>query len=233
MKFGSLFSGIGGLDLGLERAGMECAWQVEIDDYCTRVLEKHWPDVPKYRNIKEIETLPHVDLICGGFPCQPTSIAGKKLWREDERWLWPEFFRIVRDIRPQFVLVENPPGIISRGIEDVTGDLASFGYCVEWDRLRASDFGAPHRRERTFFIAYPISAGLEGGVFSEASWTPLGEFASGSWWESGYKLPRVGDGIPDRVDRMRAIGNAVVPQVAQWIGERIMAYDMVYIDKEK
>src|SRR3990167_8576773 len=101
MKFGSLFSGIGGLDLGLERSGMECAWQVEIDEYCTKVLTKHWPKVPKFRDIRDCgqHNLDTVDLICGGVPCQPFSLAGTRQAQADPRWLWPEFARVVDELR--------------------------------------------------------------------------------------------------------------------------------------
>ncbi len=106
MKVGSLFSGIGGLDLGLERAGMEVVWQVEIDDFCNKVLAKHWPDVARYRDVRTVgDDLEHVDLICGGFPCQPVSVAGKRNGKEDERWLWPDYLRIVRIVKPRWVLV--------------------------------------------------------------------------------------------------------------------------------
>jgi len=113
--FGSLFTGIGGIDLGLERAGWECKWQVEIDEFCQKILAKHWPNVPKFGDVRQIKEgqLEHVDLIAGGFPCQPVSTAGKRKGREDERWLWPEMARIVRMVRPRFVLVENVPGILS------------------------------------------------------------------------------------------------------------------------
>src|SRR6266487_3849645 len=101
MRFGSLFSGIGGLDLGLERAGMECRWQVEIDPYCQAVLRKHWPGVPKYEDVRTIsDELERVDLVCGGFPCQPVSLAGRRRGAADERWLWPEFARLLRVLRP-------------------------------------------------------------------------------------------------------------------------------------
>ncbi len=229
IRFGSLFSGIGGLDLGLERAGMECAWQVEVDEFCLNVTNKNWPRIVNYGDIREIHDLPSVDLIAGGFPCQSTSVAGKKLWRNDERWLWPEFFRIVRLLRPRYVLVENPTGILHRGIGDITGDLASLGFCIEWERLRASDFGAPHRRERIFFVAHSAGKRLERGVFTKTTWQTFGEFARGTWWESEPKIPRVVDGVPNRVDRLRAIGNAVVPQVAEWIGQRIIEFDQLNI----
>lgn len=129
MNVGSLFSGIGGFDLGLERAGMTVKWQVENDPYCNRVLAKHWPDVTRYGDIKTIDwsEVEHVDLICGGFPCQPVSLAGKRQAQADERWLWPEFARAVCALRPRYVLVENVPGLLSKGLGDILGDLAALG----------------------------------------------------------------------------------------------------------
>jgi hypothetical protein len=111
VRVGSLFSGIGGLDLGLERAGMEVRWQVEIEPYCNKVLAKHWPNVKRYGDIKSIDwtEVEPVDLICGGFPCQPVSLAGKRLAQEDERWLWPEVDRCLRALRPRYALLENVP----------------------------------------------------------------------------------------------------------------------------
>ena len=113
--FGSLFAGIGGLDLGLERAGMVCSWQVEIDEYCRRVLAKHWPDVERFEDVRECgaHNLEPIDLICGGFPCQPHSVAGKRKGAADDRDLWPEYFRIVAELRPRYVLAENVPGIVT------------------------------------------------------------------------------------------------------------------------
>jgi len=142
LSVGSLFSGIGGIDLGLERAGMKIAWQVEIDEFCLKVLRKHWPEVPKYGDIRKIDPkeLEPVDLIAGGFPCQPVSIAGKKLAQKDERWLWPEFARIIRMVRPKYVLVENVPGLLIRGMGNVLGNLAALGYDAEWFVLPASTF---------------------------------------------------------------------------------------------
>src|SRR6266576_2094213 len=100
--FGSLFAGIGGLDLGLERAGWTCRWQVEINPFCRRILAQHWPTVERYGDIRtlDLERVERVDLICGGFPCQPVSVAGKRLAQADARWLWPEFSRVVRALRP-------------------------------------------------------------------------------------------------------------------------------------
>ncbi len=150
--FGSLFAGIGGIDLGLERAGWECRWQVEYDPFCQHVLAHHWPDVPRYGDIRAVDwsMVEPVDLIAGGFPCQPFSNAGKRRGKDDERWLWPEFFRCVRALRPRFVLVENVPGFLQPhgGLGELLGDLASFGYDAEWDCIPAAAVGAPHRRDR-------------------------------------------------------------------------------------
>lgn len=238
MKVGSLFSGIGGLDLGLERAGMEIRWQVEIDQFCRAVLAKHWPHVPKYVDIREVngDELEPVDLIAGGFPCQPVSVAGKRLGQEDERWLWKDFARIVRVVRPKFVLVENVPGLLNRGMGDVLGDLAEIGYDAEWAVLPAAAFGAPHIRKRVFIVAYSTSIGwlsntskpaiFGKGVLQEkdkTAWRGTIRGASGRIRllpESG--VCGMADGSPDRVERLTAIGNAVVPQVAEWIGRRIM-----------
>lgn len=160
LTFGSLFSGIGGLDLGLERAGMVCRWQIEVDDYCQRVLAKHWPDVPKYGDIREVtgEELERVDLLCGGFPCQDISNAGKRAGIDGARsGLWSEYIRLVRVLRPRFVLVENVAALLVRGLDRVLIDLAESGYSAEWDCIPAASVGAPHRRDRLFVVAHTES----------------------------------------------------------------------------
>ena len=156
MRFGSLFAGIGGFDLGLERAGMTPAWQVEIDDYCNRVLEKHWPDVRRYRDVKEVgkHNLEPVDLICGGFPCQPYSVAGKRKGAEDDRNLWPDYLRIVRELRPTWVVGENVPGIIPMYFDTVLSDLEGEEYTCWTFNIPACAVDAPHRRERIFVVGY-------------------------------------------------------------------------------
>ena len=156
MRVGSLFSGIGGFDLGLELAGHEIVWQVENEPYCRKVLAKHWPDVPCYEDIHDCgaHNLKGVDVICGGFPCQPVSVAGKQLAQDDERWLWPEFARIIRELRPRYALVENVPGLLVRGMGDVLGDLAELGYDAEWGCVSAASVGAPHLRSRVFIVAH-------------------------------------------------------------------------------
>jgi DNA (cytosine-5)-methyltransferase 1 len=160
VKFISLYSGIGGLDLGLERAGMECVAQVEKDNYCQKVLKKHWPDVPKFKDVHDVgkHNLPAADLICGGFPCQPHSLAGSRKGSADERDLWGETARIIGEIKPLWFLGENVPGILSseagRFFGRILAELAAGGYSVEWQSVPAAAFGAPHIRERVFIIAY-------------------------------------------------------------------------------
>lgn len=170
--FGSLFAGIGGIDLGLEWGGWSCSWQIEWDSWCQAVLAKHWPDVPRFGDITTVDwgTVEPVDLVVGGFPCQPVSIAGKRRAQADERWLWPEFARCIRDLRPRYVLVENTPGLLSanRGLAfgEVIGDLAALGYDAEWGSLQAAQVGAPHRRERIFVVAHAERARLQGSTGS-------------------------------------------------------------------
>lgn len=227
---GSLFSGIGGMDLGLERAGFEVRWQVEIDDYCTRVLAKHWPDVPRYGDIREIDgaTLERVDLIAGGFPCQPTSNSGLKLAQQDERWLWPEMARLICECRPVAVLVENTRGLLSRGIADVLWNLADLGFDAEWALLSASSFGAPHQRERVYILAY--SNGIDGqkrlGYLTK--WTepllPKGHRQRAELWLQTPDLTdRVGNGISAGIygPPVKALGNSVVPEVIEYIGRQL------------
>jgi DNA (cytosine-5)-methyltransferase 1 len=156
-RFGSLFTGIGGMDKGLEDAGWECAFQIEINPYCTAILEKHWPNVPRFGDITEVDwnEVPAVDLLAGGFPCQPVSYAGKGKAQADHRWLWPHFARAIRALRPRLVLVENVPGLRGRGLDVVLGDLATIGYDAEWHCIPAAALGAPHRRDRVWIVAYP------------------------------------------------------------------------------
>lgn len=158
MTYGSLFTGIGGLDLGLDRAGFECKWQVEIDPYALKVLQKHWPNVTRYGDITKLsgDELEPVDLMCGGFPCQDLSQAGKQAGIEGTRsGLWFEYARLIRKLRPKYVLIENVPGLlIHDAMRRVIGELARLGYVGIWRSLRASEFGASHLRKRVFIIAY-------------------------------------------------------------------------------
>jgi DNA (cytosine-5)-methyltransferase 1 len=241
MTVGSLFSGIGGFDLGLERAGHEIVWQCENDPYCRKVLAKHWPDVPCYEDVHDVgaHNLAEVDVICGGFPCQPVSVAGKQLAQDDERWLWPQYARILRELRPKHCLVENVPGLLVRGMGDVLGDLAVLGYDAEWGCVSAASVGAPHLRKRIFIVAHREREGLEGHAgdgdhchesrrlkagsnrSTSEGCLPSRDRPYGDHWAVEPNVGRVAPGVPARVDRLRALGNAIVPQVAEWIGRQL------------
>lgn len=161
LTVGSLFTGIGGIDLGLEGAGMEIVWQVEIDEDCRKLLEYYWPGVVRYGDISKIDwdEVERVDVVCGGFPCPPVSTAGNRRGRDDDRWLWPEFVRCIRAIKPKWVLVENVRGLLSVGsgreFGEILRDLAKIRYDAEWFVLGARDVGASQKRERVFILAYP------------------------------------------------------------------------------
>jgi len=157
LTVGSLFSGIGGLDLGLERAGMNVIWQSEIDPYGCRVLKKHWPEVVNHGNIKEINwgDVVRPDIICGGYPCQPFSTAGKRNGTDDPRHLWPWVREAISELRPKYAILENVRGHVSLGLNTVLGEMASIGYDAEWQIVSAASVGAPHRRDRVIIVAYP------------------------------------------------------------------------------
>lgn len=244
MTFGSLFAGIGGFDLGLERAGMVCKWQVEIDPFCRAVLAKHWPDVRRYEDVREVQGCRHctygcarcrlepIDVLCGGFPCQDISVAGKGAGIDAARsGLWREFDRLIGELRPRYVLVENVSALLTRGVERVLGDLAARRYDAEWDCIPASAIGAKHERDRVWIVAYPHGAGpQERQVFTslpgeERRYGDRQNAALGAWWAVEPNVVRVVHGIPGRVDRIRSLGNAVVPQIAEWIGRRILEAD--------
>ena len=161
MTIGSLFSGIGGLELGLEWAGLgPTLWQVEREPYAQTILARHWPDATRYDDVCTVggKDLAHVDIMCGGFPCQDLSFAGKGAGLAGARsGLWSEYVRIVREVRPRFVIVENVAALLGRGLGRVLGDLAESGYDAWWDCVPASACGAPHRRDRLFIVAYSTS----------------------------------------------------------------------------
>lgn len=254
----SLFSGIGGLDLAAEWAGFTTVGQCEMADYPTAVLEKHWPDVPRWRDIRTLTKevfheraggLRTVDVISGGFPCQPFSVAGKQRGKEDERFLWPEMLRVIRELRPHCVVGENVPRIIKIAARQVVEDLEREGYHVVVLQFEAAAVGAWHRRARCFFVGIDDLSDAEGlgqqgdrtdgeperGARSGAE-KPEGlravcdampgrrdrdarrrespEPADGRQWAAEPGVGRVADGLPFRVERIRALGNAVVPQQA-------------------
>lgn len=247
ITFGSLFAGIGGMDLGLERSGMKCVWQVENDPYAIRVLEKHWPNVARYRDVqyflgskrwRRVREAWSVDVICGGFPCQDISNAGDKFGIRGRRsGLWGEYFRIVRLLRPRFVVVENVSALLVRGMDRVLGDLASCGYDAEWDCFPAACIGAPHVRDRVFLLARDRWSQDTPNSHGQGERQPSWMLADIRRWIGDYRetigrqqwgvepgMVRVAHGVPRRVDRIRGLGNAVVPQIAELIGRRIVEW---------
>lgn len=246
MRFLDLFSGIGGFALGLERAGHQTAAFCEIDPFCRRVLAKHWPEVPCYDDIRELtaERLTAdgitVDAVCGGFPCQGVSIAGRGRGLADPRSaLWTEYARIIGEARPRYVVIENSPKLRSRGLHAVLSDLDTLGYDAEWHCIPAAHVGAPHRRDRIWIIAHrqkdPFRSNSHG-IGSHSASVHLYRSAELhdkqicdarplAWRGAAPGLQRVVDGVPSRMDinRLKAIGNAVVPQIAELIGRAILA----------
>jgi DNA (cytosine-5)-methyltransferase 1 len=233
---------------------MRCVWQVEIDPYCRKVLTKHWPDVPKWDDVRTFtgEDFERPDVICGGFPCQDISSAGKKVGIGGEQsGLWRQFSRIVRLVRPRLIVVENVAALLNGDLGQVLGDLSKCGYDAEWETLPAGLFGAPHLRARTFVVGYSdINSKSDCPVNDETSWMPaLVANAEHAWreqrgnlaraWGEQESLPwnadgecvdpslaiRVDDGLPNRMDRLSGLGNAVVPQVAEFIGRRLMEHE--------
>jgi DNA (cytosine-5)-methyltransferase 1 len=253
-----LFSGIGGFSLGLERTGgFETVAFCEIDPFCRKVLAKHWPKVKQYEDVRELtaERLGSdgisVDVICGGFPCQDISTAGHGAGIGGERsGLWKEYARLIGELRPRYVLVENVAALLARGIDVVLGDLATLGFDAEWHCIPASAVGAPHRRDRVWIVANANGIGCEradllqrGRLGSLWCGQAMAHAASGArhdvwrsrpqsdagWdgprnrtWETEPNVGRVADGVPDRFHRLKALGNAVVPQIPELIGRAIL-----------
>ncbi|GEB79761.1 hypothetical protein DDE01_11760 [Desulfovibrio desulfuricans] len=221
MTFLDVCAGIGGFSLGLERAGMTCAGQVEIDDYCNRVLAKHWPGVPRWRDIKALDCtqLPAVDLICGGYPCQPFSLAGKRRGAEDDRHLWPHLFAVVSALRPAWCLFENVAGHISMGLDAVLSDLERGGYAAQPLVIPACAVDAPHRRDRVWVVA---NAHAQRELEQERPYADVwGRAIHHNWREAWPIRPRGVHGVSERMAGY--LGNAVVPQVVEVIGRAIVA----------
>jgi DNA (cytosine-5)-methyltransferase 1 len=232
LTVGSLFSGIGGLDLGLERAGMNVIWQSEIDPYACRVLSKHWPEVPNHGDIKAIKwgDVVRPDVICGGYPCQPFSLTGHRKGEQDERHLWPWVKDAISELRPKYAILENVRGHLSMGGLSVIGDLASIGYDAEWRVISASSVGAPHRRDRIVIVGYPHSKPKTQRKLDGTSPIPMECMGDASWlrafrWPTNQPgMVGVANGVSNGMDRRRGLGNAVVPQVAEVIGRLVISH---------
>lgn len=215
-----MFSGIGGFALACEWAGIETAAFCEIDPYCQAVLRKHWPSVPIYPDVRRLrpQDVGPVDLICGGFPCQPYSAAGKRRGKEDDRDLWPAMLGCVRDFRPTWVCAENVAGFAGMGLDSCLADLEVSGYAADAYLVPALAVGADHHRLRLFIVAHSESNGLEREWTNSDAPPPQRmdhERLHARSWRAitdQPRLARVANGIPRRMDRLRAIGNAVVPQ---------------------
>lgn len=292
--FGSLCSGIGGMDLGLDRSGMRIKWQVELDPFRQHILAKHWPDVPRFGDIRGVgrHNLSPVDLICAGFPCQPFSNAGKQRGDKDDRYLWPEVLRVIAELRPAWVLLENVPGIIKLALDTVLSDLEAAGYEAAPLVIPACAVGAPHRRDRVWIVAYadsyrrrpdngrgvvydadrdsagriwqaqqqpgiaantgstrrqeqnqpkPVATKYHSTEFAsrlaaddneawqlqqEGRITEIGGWAGDdSWWSHQPGVCGVVYGVPCAMDRIAGLGDTVVPEVVEMIGEAILVAD--------
>lgn len=239
MRIGSLFSGIGGLELGLERAGVgQTVWQCECDDYALAVLAKHWPHAQRFRDVRAMdESTPPVDVICGGFPCQDISNAGRREGITGERsGLFFELMRVVRMVRPRFVVLENVAALLGRGLDTVLGELSESGFDAEWSIVSACSVGASHVRERLFVVAYTNSvygrARIGDSVSSQSDRTissingrQSSRLGSEAWLEDPSALYGGANGVPRGMDRNRCLGNAVVPACAEIVGRRLLEID--------
>lgn len=233
-----LFSGIGGFSLGLERAGMRTVAFCEIHPYCRAVLKKHWPNVPILEDVctvgpQQIAAMEHIDVICGGFPCQDISVAGAAAGLAGKRsGLWREFARLIGEVRPQWVVIENVGALRSRGLDQVLSKLDALGYDAEWHCIPLKALGAPHERDRIYIVAYATGMRWHERQWSEAQgWGLLRpwELDRASPWASAENndqirsgFLRVADGIPGHVDALDALGNSVSPYVTEIIGRAIM-----------
>jgi len=286
-----LFSGLGGFSLGLEATGgFETVAFCDIEKFSRKVLKKHWPNVKQYKDIKELtyeqikeDTLAPIDIVTGGYPCQPFSIAGSQRGEKDTRHLWPDMFRIVKECKPTWVIGENVSGHIKLGLDTVLQDLESEGYSVRAFSISASSIGANHQRERVWIIAHSnMENTRQHGRRIESTWntesigprtseeterSPNSDKVNGSseraslvgessytnsqglqgrrseqqlreneterptswdsWWESEPSVGRVANGIPHRVDRLKGLGNSLVPAIPFIIGQSILREEYI------
>lgn len=222
MRVLDLFSGVGGFSLGLERAGMTTVAFCEIEPYCRAVLAKHWPGVPIHGDIRTFGGIP-CDVVTGGFPCQPFSVAGKQGGKGDDRYLWPEMLRVVEASRPAWVIGENVPGIIRMELDHVLLDLERIGYRAGVFVIPACAVGAPHRRNRVWIVAHAERGhgprdGQVGRVGRQQQPVPWDR----DWQGALREFRGMDDGLSYGVDRVRTLRNAVVPHVVEIIGRAIL-----------
>lgn len=262
LTHGSLFSGIGGFDLAAHWSGIPTKWQVEKDPYCRQILQQHFPETQLFEDVTQVgkKELNPVSIISGGFPCQPFSHAGKRKGQSDDRYLWPEMLRIIETMRPDYVISENVPGIITLALDDVLASLESAGYHSETFILPACGIGAWHKRDRVWIISYrkdrfkqqawwkTLESQVE--IFSNANGTghqkqgafgqPLHSTKAPTWettqlsdgclpniWESEPNVDRVAHGVSKRMDRIKALGNAIVPQLAFILFQSILQLEHI------
>lgn len=241
MKHLDLFSGIGGFALAAQWAGIETVAFCEIDKFCHKVLNKNFPGIPIHDDIKTLNGADYagIDIITGGYPCQPFSIAGNQKAEKDDRHLWSEMFRVITQAKPTWVVCENVYGHVTLGLDKVINDMESRGYTVQSFVIPAMAKGCNHRRDRVFIVAYATSNGCNEGATGPSNEKAIAkrreekqkenrynegrgslrlemEWGGSSPWGWGAEPPalRVDDGIPNRMDRCKSLGNAIVPQVS-------------------
>ena len=228
-----LFSGIGGMALGFQRAGFQPVAFCERDAFARAVLARAWPAIPCYADIRGLSArrlrqdgIPRADVLCGGFPCQDISAAGPGAGIGGARsGLWREMLRLVCECRPDWVVAENVPALRVRGADAVLAGLEGAGYACWPLVVGAAHAGAPHRRGRVFILAHAAGPGLADRVTRPAQPAPSLPAERPGRWAVEPGLGRVADGVPARVDRLRALGNAVVPDVAEMIARALLAAD--------
>ena len=238
MTHGSVFSGIGGFDLAAQWAGFENIFQVEIDNFCQKVLARNFPQVKRYKDIRKFDGTKYkgtIDVISGGFPCQPFSFAGKRKGAGDDRALWFEMFRVIKEAQPSWIIGENVVGIISMELDNYISDLEGEGYEVQAFIIPACAKDATHRRDRVWIVANSKSNGFNRMGNAENFWETCGEInpldndsqiiGKQEGWGTEPSVDRVVNGLPDGVDRLKGLGNAIVPQVATEIFRAIKAVD--------
>jgi DNA (cytosine-5)-methyltransferase 1 len=216
LKMLDLFSGIGGFSLAAHWTGqIETVAFCEIEPFCQKVLQKHWPDVPIFEDVRTLKgkDVGPVDIVCGGYPCQPFSLAGERRGEEDDRHLWPEVHRLLQELRPAWFLGENVAGHISMGLDQVLSDLEDIGYTGQALVIPACAKDAPHRRDRVWVVAYRDGLRVEGPG-AELKTAGADKHPGGYWGATQPRALRVDNGIPDRIHRIKALGNSIVPQVA-------------------